>query len=493
MMWGITAPAYWGDEADTVSAVSRSLPQLLSMLRHVDAVHGLYYLALWPVAKVLGTGELATRLPSALAMAAAALGVAAIARRLVSTRAAWCAGLLVAAYPVVSAQAHDARPYGMVTAAAVLASYLLIRALEDPRWGWFAAYGGALALLGYLELFGLLLIPAHAVTMAGFYRRGGRARSMRRPGRWLVTVMLAVAAVLPVVALGWQQRAQIGWIAKPTWHDALGAVVSLGAGSVALAVVIGLLTVAGVRPGAARAAAGRARPRRAGPTRAGPGSHAEAAQPTVWPWASAAGRPVTWLALPWLALPPALLLLASEVQPAYNFRYLVFCLPAVALLAGAGMAALGTATRVIALALVVALAAPAQVSIRTPGTGMRTVAGFLAARARPDDAVIYPGEGVPPWYLAYPDPLGRMHDIWMAGSGPATGRLYGVRVTGPVLLQRERTVCRIWAVDLVPPWPDPATDIGTAFHLVGRWQPQPGVWLWLYQRPGCTQPPGTAP
>src|SRR5262249_22802777 len=96
MLWGLAAPAYWGDEADTVSAVSRSLPQLLRMLRHVDAVHGLYYLTLWPVARVLGTGELATRLPSALAMAAAALGIAAIARRLASPRAALWAGLLFA-------------------------------------------------------------------------------------------------------------------------------------------------------------------------------------------------------------------------------------------------------------------------------------------------------------------------------------------------------------------------------------------------------------
>ena len=69
------------------------------MLGHVDAVHGLYYLLLWPVTQVAGTGEMATRLPSALAMAAAAFWVAAIARRLVSRRAARCAGLLFAVLP----------------------------------------------------------------------------------------------------------------------------------------------------------------------------------------------------------------------------------------------------------------------------------------------------------------------------------------------------------------------------------------------------------
>src|SRR5215471_5243496 len=133
MLWGLNGPSYWRDEADTVSAVARSFPQLIRMLGHVDAVHGLYYLLLWPVAQVAGTGEIATRLPSTLAMAAAALGIAAIARRLASRRAALCAGLLFAALPEVSVQGHDARPYAMITAAAVLASFLLVRVADDPR------------------------------------------------------------------------------------------------------------------------------------------------------------------------------------------------------------------------------------------------------------------------------------------------------------------------------------------------------------------------
>ena len=472
MLWGLTAPAYWGDEADTVSAVSRSLPQLLRMLRHVDAVHGLYYLTLWPVTRVLGTGEFATRLPSALAMAAAALGIAAIARRLASPRAALWAGLLFAALPMISVQGHDARPYGMVAAAAVLASYLLIRAVADPRRRWFAAYGSCLVLLCYLELFGLLLAAAHAVTLAGLCRQdgsGGPAVASPRLviRRWLITVVIALVTVLPLVFYGWQQRAQIAWIARPDWHDVLSAGTSLAGGSAALAVAVGLLAVRG------------------GTTRA--------------------GQRLTWLALPWLVLPPAMLLAVSEIKPVYTFRYLVFCLPAAALLAGAGLAALTpgrTAARrgssralrwaglAGALAVIVAVVAPAQLSTRVPGTGMRAVSQFLAARERPGDAVIYPGSGVPPWYLAYPDGLGRLRDIWMAESGPASGRLYGVHVSLPVLEQRERGVCRIWAAEMTPPWLDPAQYLGPGFRLAGAWQPQPGVRLWLYQRPGCAPMPG---
>ena len=174
MLWGLAARPYWGDEADTVSAVSRSVPQLFRLLGHIDAVHGFYYLLLWPVARVAGTGEFWTRLPSALAMAAAAAGVTAIGRRLASRQAGLCAGLIFAVLPTVTVQGHDARPYAMVTAAAVLASYLLVRAAHDPRRRWFAAYGLSLVLVGYVQLFGLLLVPAHAVALAGLCRRAQR-------------------------------------------------------------------------------------------------------------------------------------------------------------------------------------------------------------------------------------------------------------------------------------------------------------------------------
>ncbi len=87
MLWGIATPSYWRDESATLSAVDRSLPQLVRMLGRLDAVHGFYYLLMWPVAHFIGTREFETRLPSAVAMAAAALGIAAIGGRVRSRRA----------------------------------------------------------------------------------------------------------------------------------------------------------------------------------------------------------------------------------------------------------------------------------------------------------------------------------------------------------------------------------------------------------------------
>src|SRR5262252_8784351 len=268
-LWGVTARPYWGDEVDTVSAVSRSLPQLARLLGHTDAVHGLYYLLLWPVAQVAGTGALVTRLPSVVAMAGAALGVSEIGRRLRSRRAGLCAGLAFAVLPIVTQQAHDARPYAMVTATAVLASYLLLRAAADPRPARFAGYGLSLVLLGYLEVFGLLMVLAHAITLIALGRRRngperGRPGSPGAPGglsrsrlarQWLVTIAAVAVAVAPVLVWGWLQRGQIGWIKKPGWSDVDYVVRWLAAGSAASAVAIALLAVLGGRRADAPASA----------------------------------------------------------------------------------------------------------------------------------------------------------------------------------------------------------------------------------------------
>src|SRR3954447_13901286 len=45
IVWpGSWIPSFWGDEAASVMSAQRSMPSLLRMLGHVDAVHGAYYL-----------------------------------------------------------------------------------------------------------------------------------------------------------------------------------------------------------------------------------------------------------------------------------------------------------------------------------------------------------------------------------------------------------------------------------------------------------------
>lgn len=466
MLWGIADRPYWGDEADSISAASRTVPQLFRLLGRIDAVHGLYYLLLWPVVQVAGISGLATRLPSALAMAAAAAGVTAIGRRLASRRAGLCTGLIFAVLPTVTVQGQDVRPYAMVTAAAVLASYLLIRAAADQRPRWFVAYGLALVLTGYLELFALLLVPAHAITLAALARpqrlgaRGsGHGRRIERQGsvlrRWLLTVAVAGVAMLPVTIVSYGQRGQVNWIPKPGWYDAGDVAGNLIAGSVRAQVVIGLLMLLGL----------------AGGTRLSRWAASPRVRALIRPWLRLLGgdHRLVWLAVPWLVLPPVLLLAASVIKPVYYGRYVTFCVPAVALLAGAGLAAMRWQARIAALALVAALVAPAQLAWRVPGGGMQRVAQFLAVHEQPGDAIVYPESLVPPWYIAYPDGFAQLRDLSLSQSPGASGRLFADTVPLPVLLQREQQVSRIW---IVPErgGGNPASYLAPGFVLSRQWE-----------------------
>ncbi|HEX4061226.1 MAG TPA: glycosyltransferase family 39 protein [Streptosporangiaceae bacterium] len=463
MLWGIGNSAYWGDEADTVSAVSRSVPQLFRMLANIDAVHGLYYLVLWPVAAVAGTGEFATRFPSALAMAATALGVTAIARRLVSRRAGLCAGLVFAFLPTVSAQGQDARPYAMATAAAVLSSYLFVRIIQDPQRRWFVGYGLSLVLLGYLHMFGLLLMAAHVVTLIGLRRRhrGTDSSPFGSVRLWVVTFVAAGVAMAPLLMLGWEQRVAIAWITKPGWVAAVGAAKLLTDGSTVSMVVLGELGVLGILCGARLA--------------------------PIWPLATEGtapdgGRLIGWLALPWLVLPPAILLAVSEIMPVYYPRYITYCLPAVALLVGCGLATLRLPVRAVAFALVLALALPAQLALRVPNQGMLVASRFLSAHEKPGDAWVYPLGLIPPWLQAYPEGFSSLRDIGLDQTAAVAGRLYATAVPPAVLKQRELGVQRIWVVGADRYVQSPGGDISSAFHLEHRWALQGHLTVWLYVR-----------
>ena len=142
MLWGIGGASYWRDEAATISAAQRPLGNLLRTLGNIDAVHGAYYLLIWVLVQIGGTGALVTRLPSAVAMAVAAAAVTALGRRLISLRAGLASGLVFAILPQVSLYGQDARPYAIVVALAAVGSYLLVRAMEAGGAGAAATLAG---------------------------------------------------------------------------------------------------------------------------------------------------------------------------------------------------------------------------------------------------------------------------------------------------------------------------------------------------------------
>ena len=89
------------------------------------------------------------------------------------------------------------------------------------------------------------------------------------------------------------------------------------------------------------------------------------------------------LCLPWLILPPAILLIGSLITPLYTLRYVLLCIPAIALLAGAGLAAIGWIAGTAALAVITLLGGPGAAGRARPerARGQRQAGGPDRGRA----------------------------------------------------------------------------------------------------------------
>jgi mannosyltransferase len=475
-LYQIQRPSLWRDEGATLAAVHRSLPQLLHMLGHTDVVHGAYYVLMWFETRAAGTSVLALRFPSAVGMAVAAGVTAALGRRLVSARAGLAAGLVFAALPNVTWYAQNARSYALVTALATIASYLLLRsvtAAPGRRRRWLARYGATVAAMGLGNIFALLLIPAHGLTLALWARHhqamdvgaapagadpagGAPAGPGRPPVRgWLVASAAAVLVASPVALISLGQRSQVSWI-KPL-HAAQIASVRQLIGAPALAATVLLVTVAAYVLCALRGRLATDLPSR-----------------------------LLALSLPWLLLPPAVLLAASAAHPVYSLRYIMFCAPAAALLAGAALASLGWVGGAVGLALIVLVALPGQASDRHVGShteNLRQLSHLVAVHSRPGDALLFPRLNDREFEAAYPAPYRPLRDVTLAQTPTQSASLLGTQASAPVIRSRLTTVHRLWVIETGNERGNVPLLNGLGFQVSHHWTVS-GIWLVLYTRPG---------
>jgi mannosyltransferase len=461
MLIGITVPSYWRDEAATLAAVKRPFGDMIQLLGNVDAVHGAYYVVSWVIARVFGTGELTLRLPSAIAMAVAAGFVAALGRRLVSPRVGLAAGVLFAVVPDISLYGQDARSYAMVTAMATIASYVLVRALgawHGHQRRWWISYAISVALLGILNIFGLLLVAAHGVTI-GLRMISPEPGQSRRALllRWIAAACTGLIVAGPLIVLGWMQRGQLSWLTAPGYAGLTSVTKLIGPPTMSLAVVA--ILVAGIVITAVRT------PRRQLPA-----------------WLST----LPGLCLPWLILPPAILLIGSAITPVYNFRYILFCVPAAALLGGAGLAALGRIGGTAAVVLVAILSLNSQVSFRLPGghgDDIRQADALVAATGKPGDVVLYTNNNAESFGAAYPYGLATLRNIEQAQGPIPSATLGGTNVSAAVLHDRLAHASRLWIVEIDASAPAGLLLQGLHYHLIWIWQTS-DVWMRLYVRKG---------
>ncbi len=452
----IGVPSLWRDEAATIAGSQRPLAAIVAMVPNQDAVHGPYYVLMHAVIAAGGISATTLRVPSLLAMSVAVGLTAALGRRLAQASrlpgpraAGLLAGLALSAVPLTTRYAQEARPYALTTLFAVLATYALVRAVASPRWPWWVLYAAALLLAGLFSLFSVLIVAAHAVSLWWARSQAGGEVTPQIMRRWLAACLAAAVLLAPVAYLSAGQSAQLNWVRRPD----LSALALLGCVAANGIQYRGGVTLASI-------------------------------------------------ALPWLILPPVVLMAVSFIHPVYVERYVLFSMPALALLTSAGLVWLATVTtRALAgrhlgrrLADVLAVVPPAVLALVVAGAvigpqreirqvgaradDLRAVANVIARHERPGDAILYLPRDAELVGVAYPAPFRRLRDIGQAKSPVASATLRGLPASPRVVAARLASVRRVWVVQWAHPLsrssaaPAGLSRLLDGLHLIGRWQVQ---------------------
>ena len=192
--------SFWYDEAFTpVHVLHPSLWATLRSVVHTENTPPLWYVLAWADSRVLGTGAIALRLPSALAGIATVPVAWAIGRELASRRAAILFAAIVAVNPLFVWYSQEARAYGLFVLLAAMAMLCFLRAEGDPtprHMAAFALSGAAALLTHYFAVF--LLIPMVLWLLRGWSARSSASR--RAALSAIGALVLVGLALLPLIS-----------------------------------------------------------------------------------------------------------------------------------------------------------------------------------------------------------------------------------------------------------------------------------------------------
>ncbi|HEV7710565.1 MAG TPA: glycosyltransferase family 39 protein [Asanoa sp.] len=410
----------WYDEHATWHAATLSWGDLGTLLGNIDRVVALYYTFMHGWIGLFGDGPTALRLPSVLAIAIAAGATGLIGQRLLDAPTGVLAGALFAVLPAVSRYAQEARPYAFAIAGAAVATWLLLVALDRPRWPWWLLYAFVVALTAYFHVVAVLVLAAHAVLGWSRYRRSERDVRLWKA---LGALALIAALVMPLAYAAKGQSFAIDWIKADL--DTVQQLPRQLFGSVAVAAAFaGMAVLAAVTLPLARR------------------------------------RTVLLALLAWALVPPLLTYVTFPVLHLFLFRYLLFTLPAWALLcAGATFGLIRLITvRAWPQILVGAVLVPAAVLLALPAHEVirqdlepgepdyHAAAAVVSAELAAGDGIVYAGTARPPRLgMAYEmRDVPRPDDVLVSVPSEQLGD-FGVRecpITSTCVAKRER----LWLV-----------------------------------------------
>jgi mannosyltransferase len=314
-MFHIGTRSIWYDEGVSAVISGSSWTELEHYARTRDPNQSGYHVALHLWRSVLGDTEAALRSLSAVSVAFSVLVLVVLARRLRDDRTALVAGALLAVAPLAIRYGQESRSYTLLMLAVTVGTYCFVR-LVDPddraahSWWPVVAYAVVMAYACYLHLFAGFVVVAHGVSLVFV------------PPAWLRWRRLAASAALLAVLLvpipiwfvtGYTDK--ITFIERPGPDDLFHVSSELAGGTV-ITVLLGLFVLL------ALVVFGRGLVRADGPRRSRAVFHD--------------GLGISWLVVPFVVS----CLVSITVEPVFLGRYLIVSVPALALVAAAGVMAI---------------------------------------------------------------------------------------------------------------------------------------------------------
>lgn len=355
----------WLDEAFSIKLAGSGWSTVWQQLSQTEANGSFYYVLLhfW---LAFGKGEFAVRSFSVLAASAAIPPFYAMAARLFSLRAARIGSLLLVTNSFLVYFQQEARSYALTLLFVVLASYVWTRWLDEPSFPWAAAYVVTASLSVYAHLFSLYVIAAHAVVLL--------ARRHELPSfRWLAAVYAAILTLLVPLILYFAtgDTGKLWWVRRPSFHDLGGAFKNLSGGGGGLAGPGSILLLGYVAAGCLALLAAR--------------KELRAHRDSTWSWPYV-------LVLSWLFFPTLGSFFASFWKPMFIDRYLVVALPALALLAGVGLASIEARRIRIAVVGILLVLSIGELSVQYRNQtkeNWRQAVAYVSAHEKAGDAIVF--------------------------------------------------------------------------------------------------------
>jgi mannosyltransferase len=359
--------SFWLDEVYSISFAKLDWSRLWALISQSEANASPYYVLLKIWVEIFGDSEFAVRSLSAIFAVGAVIMTCAIGARLFDIQTGLTAGFVLAINAFFIRYAQEARGYTLLLLLVTFSMYLFIRALEKQQYQYYIALGLTNAFVLYAHFCGFFVLVAQVVSL--IFLPPGTIRWRRALTCAILTVFLA--APLGVFMLT-HQSSPLAWVPKPSLRELFGLFATFTGKQegnflqrtlfVSYLVPCFLSFVFAIRT-----------------------------------WVRFKRSQLLWrygLLLCWLFIPILSLYLVSLFKPAFVPRYMISCLPALVLLAGAGLSSFRTKTLyVMATSTLVILSFHAVFYVYYPENNYdwRSAARLIMQNARTGDAILFYG------------------------------------------------------------------------------------------------------